>query len=288
MKRNNDLCSDFEKLASEHYFEMSDGVKVRILKFDLAEKPNETILFFIPGFVTVFQSWEKVLKPLSKEFQILYFESREKASSIMPNRKTERQITLQKMAHDIKEVIEQLELDKKSYVTVCSSTGGTIEVEALSKKWLNPKGAVMVGPTMEYNMKFIATFMVSVVPEFVKRLFFPFFKWFMGAVYVNKKEHPEQYAKYIRAGKEAKMRKIRRVLWQMRHYQCWEMVPKIDTYCLLVGASEDKMHRTEATKRVYELLPNAKFIDLGTNEAAHDMPLVEEIKKFVQEINKKS
>jgi alpha-beta hydrolase superfamily lysophospholipase len=285
-KKQRDLRAELEKKAEEHYYTMRDGTKIRVLEFNLAKEPHEVILFFIPGFVTVFQSWEKVLEPLTKEFRIYYFESREKASSISPSRRVERRNALEKMAYDIKEVIEQMELDKQKYVTISSSTGGTIEVAALSKQWHKPLGAVMVGPTMEYHVHWIAPLFVSLIPEFIKKMFMPILRWYMGAVYVNKKENPEQYAKYIRAGEEAKIRKIRRILWQMTKYKCWEMAPKVTTETLLVGASSDKMHATEECVKTHELMPNSTFVDLGSNKATHSQPLVDEIIKFIEEINK--
>ncbi|HUU77688.1 MAG TPA: alpha/beta hydrolase [candidate division Zixibacteria bacterium] len=286
-KKKRDLRTELEKKAKPIYFTMSDGVQVRVLEFDLAENPHEYSIFVIPGFATVFQSWEIVLELLTKEFKVYYFESREKNSSIIPDKKIERNITLHDMAHDIKEVIEQMKLDNQKYITLCSSTGGTIEIEALSEKWLRPTGAVMVGPTTQYDVKWIAAAFVTVVPVFVKALYTPFFRWYIGTVYVNKKKYPKQYAKYIRAGEEANQRKIRKLLWQMTKYECWDMVPKIDTPTLLIGATEDKMHASELTMKVQELLQNSEYVDLGTNINAHSQPLIDVMKNFIVKLEKK-
>ncbi|NHJ85063.1 MAG: alpha/beta hydrolase [Asgard group archaeon] len=285
-RQKEDLRTEIEKKAIEHYYEMSDGTKVRVLEFDLAKKPNDYVLFYIPGFATVFQSWEKSIELLSKDYKIYYFESREKGSAIYPNRKTERKNTLEKMAHDIKEVIEQMKLDDQKYVTLCSSTGGTIEVEALANKWLHPDGAIMIGPTIEYHMKFAAPFLIQICPIFVKDFFMPVFRWYMGKFYVDKKAYPKQYAKYVRAGEEAKIRRVRKVLWQTLNYANWEKVPLVEARSLLIGASEDTMHATEETHRVHKLMPNSTFIDLGTNIAAHSEPLVEAVNDFIKELEK--
>ncbi len=285
-RKKEDLRAEIEKKAKEIYCEMSDGMKVKILDFDLAEKPNKYTIFLIPGFVTVFLSWEVLVEILSKDFRILYFESREKSSSIAPNRKVERSTTLRKMAYDIKEVVEQLGLDKQDYITLASSTGGSILVEALSEKWINPPGAVMVGPTIEYHIKFIAPFLITIVPHFLKILFMPLFRWFLGKFVVDKKEHPKQYAKYVRAGEEAHLRKIRRVMRQVYRYKCWHLPPKVETKTLLIGASTDKVHATEECIRTHELMPNSSYIDLGDNIAAHSQPLADAIFDFIEELDK--
>ena len=286
-KQKEDLRAEIEKKAKEIYCEMSDGTKVKILDFDLAENPNKYTIFLIPGFTTVFLSWEILVEILSKEFRILYFESREKSSSIAPNRKVQRSTTLRKMAYDIKEVTEQLELDKQDYIILCSSAGGTILVEALSEKWLNPPGAIMVGPTMEYHIQFIAPFLITIVPDFMKNLFMPLFRWFLGKFHVDKKEHPKQYAKYARSGEEAILRKIRRVLREMYRYNCWHMPPKIETRTLIIGASTDKVHATEDAIRTHELIPNSSYIDLEDNIAAHTQPMADALKDFIKELEKK-
>ncbi|MCK5157770.1 MAG: alpha/beta hydrolase [Candidatus Heimdallarchaeota archaeon] len=285
-KQKEDLRAEIEKKAKEIYCEMSDGTKVKILDFDLAENPNKYTIFLIPGFTTVFLSWEILVEILSKEFRILYFESREKSSSIAPNRKVQRSTTLRKMAYDIKEVTEQLELDKQDYIILCSSAGGTILVEALSEKWLNPPGAIMVGPTMEYHIQFIAPFLITIVPDFMKNLFMPLFRWFLGKFHVDKKEHPKQYAKYARSGEEAILRKIRRVLREMYRYNCWHMPPKIETRTLIIGASTDKVHATEDAIRTHELIPNSSYIDLEDNIAAHTQPMADALKDFIKELEK--
>ncbi|MCG3253240.1 MAG: alpha/beta hydrolase [Candidatus Heimdallarchaeota archaeon] len=285
-RKKEDLRAEIEKKAKEIYCEMSDGMKVRILDFDLAEKPNKYTIFLVPGFVTVFLSWEILVEILSKDFRVLYFESREKSSSIAPNRKVERSSTLRKMAHDIKEVIVQLELDKQDYIAICSSTGGTILYEALSEKWLKPNGMVAVGPTMEYHIKFISPFLITIVPHFLKILFMPLFRWFLGRFHVDKEEHPKQYAKYVRAGEEAHLRKIRRVLRQIYRYKCWHLPPKVETKTLLIGASTDKVHATDECIRTHELMPNSSYIDLGDNIAAHTQPLADALSDFIKVLDK--
>jgi hypothetical protein len=46
------------------------------------------------------------------------------------------------------------------------------------------------------------------------------------------------------------------------------------------------MHATEECVKTHELMPNSTFVDLGSNKATHSQPLVDEIIKFIEEINK--
>ncbi|NHJ47842.1 MAG: alpha/beta hydrolase [Asgard group archaeon] len=283
-KKSKDRRTELEKKAKELFFEMDDGTKVRVLDFNLTNKPNKYTLFFIPGFITVFQSWHKAIEILSKDFRIYYFESREKFSSVIPDRKVKRRITFEKMAHDIKEVIEQMNLDGTHYITVCSSTGGTIEAIALSNDWLNPKGAVMVGPTIIYHVSILATSFIRIVPAFLKQLVMPIVKWYITKVYVDKNAEPEQLVKYVRAVEEADLIKIRRPVTKMRKKNIQHLLPKVKARTYMIGASTDKMHAAEETLENSKLMPNAKYIDLLSNKAAHEQPLVDVIFEFIQEL----
>ena len=285
-KKKKDLRCELEKSAEERYFTMRDGVKVRVLVFNSAKKPHKYKIFMIPGFATVFQSWSKIIEPLAKDHVIYYFESREKTSSIMPSGRVARRTDLHKMAYDLKEVIEQMKLEEDKYITISSSAGGTIQIEALSEKWMHPDCVILVGPTIEFHIHRFVAFAMNIVPDFIKDLFMPIFRFYMGTFHVDKKKYPEQYAKYVRAGEEIDMRKMKKLMWQLTKFNCWELVPKIEAKCFLVGASEDKMHAAEATMKTHELIPNSEYIDLGTNKATHDKPLVDLVKKIIADLEK--
>ena len=285
-RKKQDLRTELEKSAEERYYTMKDGVKVRVLVFDKAKNPHKYKIFMIPGFASVFPGWSKIIEPLAKDHIIYYFETREKTSSIMPSGKIARKTDLQKMAYDLKEIVEQMKLEESKYVTISSSAGGTIQVEALSEKWMHPDSAVLIGPSIEFHLQRFAAFAVYIVPSFIKDLFMFLFRWFIGAFYVNKKKYPEQYAKYVRAAEEIDMRKMKKLMWQLTNYNCWEMVPKVEAKCILVGASEDKMHDAELTKKTQELIPNSEYVDLGTNKATHAQPLVDLVKKIITDLEK--
>lgn len=265
---------------------MSDGAKVRVLDFNLAEQPNDYTIFLIPGFITVFQSWHRVIKLLAPEFRILYFESREKVSSKLPSRKMKRKITFDRMARDIKEVIEQMGLEEKKYITFCSSTGGTILIKALSNGWIHPDGAVMVGPMVEFRVSLFLKVASIVLPNILlQTVLFPVAKFYLKNVYVDAEKEPEQVEKYMRAFEEADLYKTKPIFRKMRHYSIWDLPEKVETKTLLVGASVDEMHSTEDCKRVHQLMPNSQYIDLGSNKATHSEPVVEALKGFLHDLD---
>ncbi|NHJ31925.1 MAG: hypothetical protein FK732_03595 [Asgard group archaeon] len=280
-KKKKDYRTELEKKGLPKYFTMTDGTQVRILDFNLAQKPNDYVIVLIPGYLTVFQSWQRVMELLTPEFRVLYFETREKVSSIVP-RKSERKIRFTDMAHDLKEVFQQLDMDGQRYLALTSSLGGNILTEALSKKWLEPTGAIMVGPAIEIHISLFVVIMSVLIPNFIKKtIMIPAIRWYMKKFYVNTEAEPEQLDKYIRAFEEGNLRKAMPTFRRMYRYKIWDMPPKVETPTLLLGASTDKMHAAQECLRTHELMPNSTYIDLGSNKATHSEPLIEELKKFI-------
>ncbi len=279
-----DYRTELEKKGIPKYFTVTDGSQIRILDFNLAENPNEYIIMLIPGFATVFQSWQRVMELLTQEFRVIYFESREKVTSIMP-KKLVRKITLSIMAHDMKEVIEQIKLDGRKYITICSSTGGNVLTEALNKKWINPTEAIMVGRAIEFHLQGFVVVLSALIPNFlIQTIFMPIIRWYISVEYVNKKNEPEQLDKYMRALEEANMRKIMPLFRRLYRYNSWDMPPKVETRTLLIEASLDRIHATEECLRVHELMPKSIYVDLSSNRASHSDPFVDEIKKFIDKL----
>ena len=286
-KVKQDYRTDLEKKGEEKFLTMNDGTIIRVLDFNRAKDTHEYIFFLIPGYTTVFQSWQRVMELLTPKHRVIYFESREKFTSTVP-RKLEKKITFTQMGHDIKEVVEQLKLDDQKYITICSSAGGTMLFEALARKWIKPTGSVSVGPAMVYYIKPFVTILTFIIPPFILHTFFrPLTKRYLTKTYVNEKAEPEQMVKYLRSFDEAKFRKSLPLLRKMQKYKNWDLPAKIDTPTLLIGASTDRLHATDDCKKVDSLMPNSYYVNLGSNKAAHEEPIIEEIYKFIQKLEKK-
>jgi pimeloyl-ACP methyl ester carboxylesterase len=276
--------TELERQARVRYCSMRDGARVRVLDFDLAPKVIKPSLLLVPGLATVFESWHRAVLLLTSHFRIFFFESREKVSSLMPDRESERGITLHRMAMDLEEVVAQLALDNDGFYALASSTGCTLLIEALSSNWIRPAGVILVGPMTRHRISRTAAFLTSCVPVAFKNLAMPFFQVYLHVVYANRKRSPEQFAKYVRAAADVQLPKVAGVLKEMTRHDCSGMVPKVKTPCLVVAESSDNMHLLAESQRFAQLLPRARLVDLGTNKAAHGQPLVDAILAFVAEL----
>jgi len=277
-----ELRSAFEREARERWLETDDGTRLRVLDFDGAGREAEPLVV-VPGFASVFQGWEEVVRDFAAGRRVLYFESREKGSSRMPDRATERAVSLSRMARDLAAVESGLELVPGGYAVLGSSTGCTILVEALEAGWLAPRVAVLVGPAIEHRLTPWAALGTSLLPTVLRPLALPLYRLYLRSVGVDRERHPEQFAKYFRAAQEASLPKIRRLLWEMTRQAGWERLPRVATPCLVVGAEDDGMHAAEDARRCVRLLPDARLIELADNRETHSTGLVEEVRSFLGE-----
>lgn len=262
---------------------MEDRAQVRVLEFESAAPTAHGTVLLVPGCATVFPGWEEAVRLLARRFRVLYFESREKASSRMPDRRTERGITLHRMAQDLREVAAQLGLASGGWHLLASSTGSTTAIEAMSRGWLRPAGAILVGAVPRQRVSWLAAFFTGCTPTRLKRYSLFFYRVYLRWMYADPRRRPAQYAKYARAAEEVELPKIRPLLREMSRHTCLPMVPQVPVACLVVGASTDSMHTVEESRRLCRALPRGRFLDLGSNDAAHWQPLVDAVDAFVNE-----
>ncbi|NPE07209.1 MAG: hypothetical protein GNW80_02915 [Asgard group archaeon] len=274
--------SPFEQSAKEQMVTTSDGCEIRVLSFTDVKNPREDItVFFVPGMFSIFPRWEPVVQELNENYPVYYVESREKITSKLVKK---AKFDIPRHAMDLADVEKALGLDKKKYITISSSLAGASVLENHAQKTMTPLGSILVSPGVEFHFPRWVLFVLRIVPPFVIQMLKPLISWLVGDVRVDKKNEPEQSAQYKRSLKEADPRKMRKNILSIAHYNGWDILPKIKDRLILIGATLDTVHESDFAHNVAKALTNCSFIDLGTNKAAHDTPLVELTGKFMQEL----
>lgn len=281
--KNKTPKSDFEKSAIEHYIESFDGSKLRVLTFNNPKnKSSDFEVMFIPGLLTIFPRWEKVVRELNETYIVHYIESREKMTSKLVRRAS---MDIAIMRKDLDYIEKALDLDKAKYITISSSMGGAMVLENLAVKGISPKGSVLVSPAVELHFPWFVRPLLRILPPLVLRMLKPYIRWHLQNKTVDAEKEPQQLAEYTRSVNEADFRKMRRCLLRnANRYNGWSVLPKVNDKIILVGASSDKAHKSDFSAKVSEALKNCKYIDLGTNKAAHDTPLVQLAKDFISDL----
>ncbi len=273
------LVSEFEKLAKEQYFKTSDGAETKILT---TKAPKETAigytLLLIPGWGTVVPGWEQVLMEATKDFDILYIESREKGSFRPSEKKTINDIN--RLALDVKEIVEHLKVDQNRLVTLTSSFSTLTIADLLGTKKIKPNLNVLIGPVYQLNMPPTTRYLMHIVPNFVITWTEPIWRWWLRKF---KSEDPVQAAKYNRVLEESDFKKWRAVAKRVCFIKVWDLYRQIeDTRVIIIGMETDKMHTVELAKSILAVIPKAEYIDMKTNRAAHSGEMIEVIRKLIK------
>lgn len=275
--------STFEQSAKEQYITVFDGSKLRILSFENPEQPREEVeIMFIPGMLTIFPRWEKVVKELNEHYKVHYIESREKSTSKLVKKAP---MKIEVMREDLDGIEKALGLDKKQYITISSSMGGAMILENLALKAISPKGSILISPGVEVIFPKWATILIPIMPAFGIAMLKPLVRWYLRNKTVDADKEPEQAKLYIRSVNEADIKKMKKcIVKNANKYDGWDILPKVKDRIVLVGATTDKAHKSDFSFKVAKALTNCTFVDLGTNKAAHDSPLVELTKEFIKEL----
>jgi len=263
---------------SHRYISGEKGVKLFFIHFKPKIKSNFPPVIFIPGWGSIIDSWEVVLKEMTKDFEVYYLETREKSSSIHI---TEQPLTIKSLGDDFPYVFSELNLINKSYILLGSSLGATVILDSISKNKVNPTLSILIGPNAEFNIPSLWLMIARLTPPFFFYILRPIIKWYMKKKYLDMNSDPKQYYKYAKSLDQASPSRLRRSALNFSSYKIWDQLNKINQKVLILAGSKDIMHDYKNTLRISEKLSNSELIDMETNNKTHSKEMVSKIRDFV-------
>lgn len=270
------LVAEYEKIAKSQDIMMSDNTTIRVYTAEApSEKRNGYTLFVIAGWGTVLPSWDVFLMEAKKDFDVVYYESREKRSSSF-TRKSD--LGMHRMVMDIKETITSLKIDPSKLVLLGSCIGATMICIGMVEEMFSPFLPVLLAPPGRFEIPPGLRYLIPIGPTFL----WPVAKY-ISRIWVTKtkSEDKVQAAKYIRTVEEADVKKWKRLGLRLAYKRYWKMFPNVKNHVLLVAAETDKMHDAKGTMRVAGMIKNSTYINLGTNRATHNEPMVQAIREYL-------
>ncbi|MFW9852316.1 MAG: alpha/beta fold hydrolase [Candidatus Thorarchaeota archaeon] len=268
--------SDFEKRATAKELIMSDTATIKVFHSKAPEKTrNGYTLVLIPGWATIVPSWDEFLMEAADDFDVVYFESREKESCKLTK---ESKVGMDRMAYDIKDVIDQLKIDETKLVLFGSCLGATTIVVGLYNGWYNPFMPVLVAPPPRFEVPPVLRQLIPIAPTFLFTPAKPILIWWVKKF---KTESPKQAAKYIRSIEEANPKRWKKVGLPLAFKRFWKIFPHIDHHNLLVAMEEDKMHDVKTTQKIAKMMKNSVYVNLNTNENTHAAIMVKTIREYL-------
>jgi pimeloyl-ACP methyl ester carboxylesterase len=276
-ERLQDFCADGARWKEE-MIGVSESVKVRVISFEPPEPSAKPPVVFVAGWITLMAAWKDVLREMTKDFTVVYVETREKISSVVSGRVP---FTVDALGRDIVSLIGRFGLKQGEYVLFGSSLGATVLLDCVRFLDRKPKCLVVVGPNAVFR---IPSGWMIVVRLFYPPLYFlmkPVIKWYLRNFRLDVKSDYAQYRKYCDNLDAADPWKLKKAALAFSSYAVWDLLPGLNLPVLLIGASKDKLHEPENLRRMARLLPECTELDFETNKGTHSPEMVEAVRKYL-------
>ncbi len=259
---------------------VSGEAELRVVRFTPAQDRRMPAMLFVPGWITIMESWKEVLVEMTKDFPVIYVETREKRSSRI---KSNAPISVSGLGEDVIRTAEAFGLPDRGFVAFGSSLGATVLLDCCNGFKTRPLGLVLVGPNASFRVPLIWK---AIILLFYPRSYFlikPFVKWHLRHFRLDIKTDRAQYDKYCRNLDSADPWKLKKAVMAFWNYQIWDRLAEIDLPVLILKGSKDKLHEPEALIKMESMLKNGRSIDMGTNKRTHAAEIVTILRQFVRE-----
>jgi pimeloyl-ACP methyl ester carboxylesterase len=264
---------------TEKMVSVSDNVSLRVIEFHTQKNTTQPTVLFIAGWISLMKGWKIVLQEMTKDFNIIYVETREKISSQVIGR---AEFSVKTIAQDIVTIADKFKLEKDKYIIFGSSLGGTAILESYKGLKTLPLCFTLLGPNAEYRTPWWGKIIIRLFWTRLYAVLKPFIKWYLRNFRLDIETDHAQYEKYCNALDAADPKKLKPAALALSKYKVWEILKDIDLPVLIIGATKDLLHEPQNLIRMNKMLPNSKFLDMETNTLAHGAELVVEIRKYIE------
>ncbi len=267
-------------IIKESFLQVQPEVQVRVIQFHpMHGTPNPAVVF-VAGWVTQIVAWKEVLQEMTKDFSVIYLETREKISSRIQGRV---KFDVETIGKDIVAVVDHFNLKDRTYLLFGSSLGATAIVDAV--RWLKrkPLGLVLIGPNAHFRVPRLGLWIIRAFYPGWYGLIKPVVKWYLRTFRLDVKHDHAQYEKYCQALDAADPWKLKPAVLALSTYEIWPYLKNVQCPTLIIGAEKDKLHEPENLRKIVQNLPNCRYIDLETNRGTHSRRVVEHLREFVSE-----
>ncbi|MCY3413521.1 MAG: alpha/beta fold hydrolase [Candidatus Heimdallarchaeota archaeon] len=253
---------------STQYIEVEPEIQILMIK-STPKIENGRPLMIIPGWFSVITAWISILKEISKQNVVYYYETREKTSA----RHCKKKVTysIERYAEDFEVVINQLAHPIEEITVLGSSLGGTMLFNYLARFKRHPHCTLLMGPNPFIKLTPVAPILFN-LPVSVFIISIRYAIWHMVKFRINKEEEPEQVTKLLQVMRLALPRRMKYSVRHLRKYNAWKHdIEAIDSRVILIGALADKMHGVDRTRRIRDAIKNSGYLEYSSNLGAHSI-----------------
>jgi len=268
--------------GNEQWIRVSEDVSLRVFIW----KPNNDSLrnlspiVMVPGWGSVFEGWRPLLSEWTGKRPIIYIETREKSSAIFDKKMTLDDFQMEKFTNDIAEIIKFLDL-KNNFDFFSSSLGSTILIDGLQSRKIQGRSSIFLAPNERFKFPLWARILI--------KLPFPSFslKWLINTAIWGVERRVKEEGQKIRYRRTLLSQNFERIRLSARYligYSLPNELAEIKIPCAIITADSDKLHGLEDIKSIIDRIPNAKMIQVPSNQYAHEPDVLREIEEFYESI----
>jgi pimeloyl-ACP methyl ester carboxylesterase len=263
----------------ESYIQTLPEVSLRVIDFQPSQPGNNPVVVFVAGWVTQIIAWKEVLQEMTRDFRVIYLETREKISSKIKGR---AEFDVEAIGKDIVALVDHFQLPNNSYLLFGSSLGATAIVDCV--RFLNRQALclVLVGPNAHFRVPTLGMWIIRPFYPGLYLLIKPVVKWYLRTFRLDLEHDYAQYEKYCRSLDAADPFKLKPAVIALSTYQIWPYLSYVKCPSLIFGAEMDKLHEPENLHKIVRSLPDCSYIDLRTNQGTHSREVVEHLRKFLK------
>jgi len=270
--------------VKEYMLGVSDGISLRIIDFNPQNvSQNNPVIIFVAGWISLISGWKEVLKVLSAEYRIIYLESREKQSSMVPDVK-KTSFSMDRLALDLGDIVEQIIPLSGKFILAGSSLGATAILEYCVLDKRKPLCSVLIAPNTEFRFPKILELIVSAMHPFLYFSIKPLIKWYIRNFRLDKKKNKEQIEKYENTMDCADPYKLKANALALVNYLLLDHVDQIAIPCLIINGATDTIHDAGNIKYLLKIIPDAKYVELESNMETHSEKAGRLILKYIERI----
>lgn len=265
----------------ERRLTVEEGVSLRLFEWQPENDDGADPILFVAGWISLVTGWVPLLEKLVRNRPVYYLETREKSSAeITQDLMRPSSFSVPRLAEDLVEVSNQLELDGDRTILFGSSMGSNAILEALKGDRMKTKGAFVVGPNAEFHFPWWGRPLVH-LPSWVYSAAKPFVLWYLRTFRVNIREDPEQMARYVRTVRAADPK---RIMLSARAVIDYDAMPGLDTISSPVAvayAANDTLHGAEEVERIVDAMPRGVAVKCPSNTYMHTADVVTDLDRFL-------
>lgn len=268
-------------IIQESYLQVQPEVQVLVIHFRPSKETDNPTVIFVAGWVTQIIAWKEVLQEMTKDFSVIYLETREKISSRIQG---QVKFDVESIGKDIIAVVDHFNLQENSYLLFGSSLGATAIVDAV--RWLKQKPLclVLVGPNAHFRVPRLGLWIIRAFYPGFYLVIKPVVKWYLRTFRLDIEHDYAQYQKYCRALDAADPWKLKPAVLALSTYEIWPYLTYVQCPTLIIGAEKDKLHEPDNLRKIVHSLPNCRYIDLETNQETHSQKMVKYLREFIHQL----